>query len=177
MVVAIHRTTLELKPSADTQTVPEPAWKHNPNLTAVGWTSESVPPTVPFRYWKAPADWNAVGAGPVEMSAGEKAAVDTAALSADRDARIAALLDQVESVLRHVVLLVRDEQNIQADRYNELRAQILAATSLANLQTRVTNNTSDMPVRTLTQLRTAIRNKGSKPTRLWWLATCDIAPR
>lgn len=155
MADVIHKTTLQFLLSVNTPDF-DSTWKINPDWTGVG----GRPPanTVPQRYWKPPADWDAGGAGPVEMSAGEKTTADAAILSADRDARMVALIDQVESVLRHVVLLVRDEQNIQADRYNELRAQIVAATSLANLQTRVTNNTSDMPVRTLTQLRTAIRN-------------------
>lgn len=168
MVVAIHRTTLELRPSADTATVPEPTWKHNPSLTAVGWTSESVPPTVPFKYWKAPADWDAGGAGPVEMSAGEKAAVDAALLAADRDGRIARY-DNLEDDLRQLLRALVDEFNAHSDRldehgarYNALRAQILTATSLANLQTRVSNSTqdmsTDMPTRTLANVKTVIRN-------------------
>ena len=53
---------------------------------------------------------------------------------------------------------VVDENNIQAARYNELRAEMLAATSLANLQQRIADNTQDMPTRTYEQAYTKLRN-------------------
>lgn len=70
----IHRTNLQYVPGVVAANYPEPTWKHSPVMTAVA--------SVPFRYWKAPADWNAVGAGPVEMSSGEKAVVDAAIVGA-----------------------------------------------------------------------------------------------
>lgn len=64
----------------------------------------------------------------------------------------------IKSILKGVVR----ENNIMATRYNELRAQVLAATSLADFQTRVQNNTSDAPTRTNQQAFDAIRNDVSK---------------
>lgn len=78
----IHRTTLEFYPSVNEPDYPEPTWKWNPDMTAVAG--------VPGYYWKAPADWNAVGAGPVVMSQAEKDAVDAAMAAADA----AALVDR-----------------------------------------------------------------------------------
>jgi len=54
------------------------------------------------------------------------------------------------------------EHNIIANRYNELRAEMLAATSLADLQNRITNNTSNAPTRTNQQAFDAIRNDVDK---------------
>lgn len=66
----IHRTSLQYFPSVNEPDFPEPTWKWNPSLAGVVG--------VPQKYWKAPADWNAVDAGPVEMTAPEKAVVDAA---------------------------------------------------------------------------------------------------
>lgn len=85
VAAVIHRTTLVFDPSANETEHQEPEYKHNPNMTAVIG--------VPQRYWKAPADWDAVGAGPVEMTAGEKAAVD-AALAAN---------NQGDGIVRYVL--------------------------------------------------------------------------
>lgn len=68
MANVIHRTTLEFRPSVNEPDFPEPTWKWNPEMSGVAG--------VPSHYWKAPADWNAAGAGPVEMSQAEKDAVD-----------------------------------------------------------------------------------------------------
>ena len=68
MANVIHRTTLEFRRSANEPDFPEPTWKWNPDMAGVAG--------VPEKYWKAPADWDAGGAGPVEMTAPEKAAVD-----------------------------------------------------------------------------------------------------
>jgi len=80
MANVIHRTTLQFVPSVNTPDYPEPTWKHNPVMTAVA--------AVPQKYWKAPADWNAVGAGPVEMTTGEKATVDAAIAAAAASALV-----------------------------------------------------------------------------------------
>lgn len=74
MANVIHRTMLQFIPSVNTPDFPEPTWKHSPDMSAVA--------SVPQKYWKAPVDWDAVGAGPVEMSAGEKTAADAAILAA-----------------------------------------------------------------------------------------------
>ena len=85
MANVIHRTTLVYIPSANTPDYPEPTWKHAPDMTAVA--------AVPAKYWKAPADWDAVGAGPVEMTSGEKATVD----AAEATARAAALVTSFDA--------------------------------------------------------------------------------
>lgn len=68
----IHRTTLQFLASVNEPDYPEPTWKWNPDMAA------TLGAGVPFKYWKAPADWNAVGAGPVVMTQLEKDAVDAA---------------------------------------------------------------------------------------------------
>lgn len=81
MANVIHRTTLAYVPSANTPDYPEPTWKHNPDMSAVA--------AVPTKYWKAPANWDATSTtGPVEMSAGEKTAVDTAEATAAAAAKV-----------------------------------------------------------------------------------------
>lgn len=150
MANVIHRTTLQFIASANTPDYPEPTWKHGPDMTAVA--------AVPSRYWKAPADWNAVGAGPVEMTQGEKDAVDAAIATAARQAA-ATVLDNAEDIVRAMMLTILDEFNLHAARQTSLLAQIAAATSLANLQSRVASNVTAIPQRTTQQLRTAIAGK------------------
>ena len=90
MANVIHRTTLDLVVSAHTPNFPEPTWKHDPDLTAVAG--------VPQYYWKAPADWDAVGAGPVEMTQVEKDAVDVtrdATLDSNNEALAVAVPDDI----------------------------------------------------------------------------------
>lgn len=68
MANVIHRTTLAYRSSVNEPDFPESIWKWNPDMAAVSGTAP--------KYWKAPADWNAVGAGPVVMSQAERDAVD-----------------------------------------------------------------------------------------------------
>lgn len=150
MADVIHRTTLEFRPSVNTPDFPEPTWKHNPSMAAVAG--------VPSRYWKAPANWDAVGAGPVEMSAGEKTTADATILSAARDAAVAAEVDAVERVLRAVVLVIRDELNLHADKINSILTAIDNNTTLATIRTAIAA-IADYPQRTVQQLRDAVRNK------------------
>lgn len=89
MAAVIHRTTLEYRPSANEPDYPEPTWKWRPDMTAVA----GVDP----RYWKAPADWDAPGAGPLAMDQAErdaKDAADAAALNAAGRATAVGTLDQ-----------------------------------------------------------------------------------
>lgn len=149
MADVIHRTTLEFRPSVNTLEFPEPTWKHNPSMSAVA--------SVPSRYWKAPADWNPVGAGPVEMTPGEKATVDANALTARRDAEVAPL-DNVETLLRAFMLIVLDEFNLHSTRLNALLTAIDNNSSLANIKTAVLA-IQDIPARTAQQLRDAMRGR------------------
>ncbi len=64
----------------------------------------------------------------------------------------------VKSILKGIVR----ENNIMANRYNELRTEMLAATSLADMKTRVLNNTSDAPTRTEQQAFSAVRGDVSE---------------
>lgn len=125
MADVIHRTTLRFLPSVNEPDYPEPTWKWNPDMTAVAG--------VPQIYWKAPADWDVVNAGPVEMTQPEKDAVDAAILTAARDGTAGAL-DFAEGFERAFALVVLDE-------INTLRAEHALA------------------ARTITQLKTALRNK------------------
>lgn len=149
MANVIHRTTLEFLRSVNDPNFPEPVWKHNPNMSAV----EGVPQI----YWKAPADWDAAGAGPVEMTTPEKAGVDAAILAAARDGA-AAMFDNVEDALRAFMLAVLDEFNAHAAHNNALLSAVAGATNLATFQAACAA-IGDYPERTATQLRNAVRNK------------------
>jgi hypothetical protein len=92
-----------------------------------------------------------------EMTAGEKDAVDAAALVASRDSAVAQV-DQTEDVLRALLLTLLDEFNAHATKTNAILDAVDAATSLADMKTRV-GTINDHPQRTVAQLRTAIRNK------------------
>lgn len=81
---------------------------------------------------------------------------------ADRAADLGDVHPQFRKVIKAILKGVIRENNIMAARYNELRAEILAASSLNNLQTRVTNNTSDAPTRTNQQAFNAVRTDVSK---------------
>ena len=48
------------------------------------------------------------------------------------------------------------ENNTQAAQWNTFRAQVALASNLSNLQSRVANNTTDMPIRTLSQALAAL---------------------
>ena len=93
----------------------------------------------------------------MEMDAGEKASADAAALTAQRDSA-AAQFNQTEDVLRAFMLLVVDELNAHAAKTNSILDAIDAATSLADLKTRV-GVIANLPARTAQQLRDAIRGK------------------
>jgi len=54
------------------------------------------------------------------------------------------------------------ENNIMAGRYNVLRAEMLAATNLNDLQSRIQNNTQDAPIRTNQQAFDALRTDTDK---------------
>lgn len=147
MANVIHRTTLQFLRSVNDPDYPEPTWKHNPDMSAVAG--------VPNIYWKAPADWNAPGAGPVEMTAGEKAAVDTAILEAARDGK-SAQFDDLESEFRQLALATLGEVNRLSGALNDLGAAIVGGSNLSQIQTAITALGNE-PTRTIEQLRTVIR--------------------
>jgi hypothetical protein len=107
--------------------------------------------TIPQQYRK----WTGVAVE--EMTGPEKLAVDLAALEASRDS-IVQQLDQQEDILRAFAGLLVDELNAHTDRTNALLDAIDAAASLAALKTSAAS-IQNLPVRDLSQLRQAIRNK------------------
>jgi hypothetical protein len=143
MANALHRTTKQYLQSVDTPAYPVIDWIIDPNLSAV--TGFDV------RYWKITG--NVVSL----MTLAERTAVDTAINNANRDA-IANSLDFVDNVERATLLVLLDELNSHADKFNALFAAIAAGTSLADLKTKVAA-VGNYPQRTLLQLKTALRNK------------------
>ena len=96
----VHRTTKQYLQSISPNDLPEPLANYieNPDLSNVVG--------VPNQYWVITGDVI------TEMSQGEKDAVDAQILSDARDAVIQAEIDNLESVLRQVVVLMVDELNI-----------------------------------------------------------------
>lgn len=148
MANVIHRTTLQYLESVNTPEYPEADWKHNPDLSAVV--------DVERRYWKAPADWDAPDAGPVEMTPAEKTAQDIADLEASRDAA-AEQLDQLENIQRAFMLAVLEEFNRHADVHNAITSAFDEAT-VVQIQAAI-QAIPDVPQRTAAQLRDLIRAK------------------
>lgn len=144
MADVIHRTTLRFVPSANTPLYPEPEWKHNPDMSQVAGVER--------RFWK----WDAGTERPIPQTAGEQTATIAAALSAQRDAAIAQI-DNVEDVLRQVIVLFVAEFNAHTDRTNAILDAIDGASNLSQLKTSI-GAIADLPTRSLAQLRTIIRN-------------------
>ena len=151
MVDVIHRTTLEFIPSVSTPFYPEPTWKHDPDMTAVG----GVPWTVAQRYWKAPADWDAVGAGPVEMTQGEKDATDTALAQAAADVEsdyadtsTGGLDEAIWQAIRQVLREVNQDHNKLASRIRECELAFDAIKSTSggsdNIRAAIPNASADV---------------------------------
>lgn len=145
MADVINRTTLQFLPSANTLDYPDPPWKINPDMSAVAG--------VPQKYWK----WDAILDRPAEMTAPEKASLDSAQTNAARDAAVSQL-DELENFMRAVVQVLRDELNLHADKMNAILTAIDTSTNYATLKTNI-GLVADYPQRTLVQLRTSIRNK------------------
>ena len=62
----------------------------------------------------------------------------------------------IRKILKALVKMIVNEHNTMAARFNALRAEMLAASNLADLKARVTANTQNFPVRTLGQAKTAL---------------------
>jgi len=113
---------------------------------------------VPVRYWKH------VTGSIFEMTAGEKTAID-AAIEATFDAFVRSSakgtydgFNDIPLALRSFAAIATDEFNIVRHWTVSFKAEVAAATTLADLKTRV----SGLPTldnRTLSQLKTAIKNK------------------
>lgn len=143
MATVLNRTTKQLITSANTVDYPVANWIIEPNLSAVtGFAS---------KYWIISGDIVSL------MDAPARAAVDAAELNAMRDA-IAAELDRPEDVLRALTLVIMDELNRHSTLEEDIFAASAAATSLADFKTRMAAVTQ-IPQRTITDLKTALRNK------------------
>jgi len=120
----IHRTTLEFRRSVHTPDFPEPAWKHSPDMTAVAG--------VPGIYWKAPADWDAVGAGPEVQTAPEQAATDAAISAALSALNRGLAVDEVDINaesgfhIRAAAEVFNKRDNYIINRLDEVQATLLA---------------------------------------------------
>lgn len=114
--------------------------------------------TVPWKHLK-------IASGlAVEMSQAEKDAVDTAeaaALLSQLRTDAEALIDGLgsnEKALRAILLLTLDELNAIRQWLVSFKAEAAAATNLANFQSRIAG-LPNMPDRTASQARTAVKNK------------------
>ena len=87
---------------------------------------------------------------------------DESQLDADRAADLSDIHPHFRRLVKSMLKGIVRENNIMSESYNELRAEILAASSLGDLQTRVTNNTSDVPTRTNQQAYDAVRTDVDK---------------
>jgi len=118
---------------------------------------------IPIIYWKH------VAGAIVEMTVSEKSAVDAAiiqaAINAMRSGGISTLVVQSPAgiVLRAFADILKDEFNIIRQWITDFKADVAAATTLADLKTRVAAD-PDLPDRTLAQLKTAIQDKISSGT-------------
>jgi hypothetical protein len=137
------------------------AW-HDQNATSEKLAALLVLMRLPFKYLK----WAANDV--TEMSTEEKAAVDAAEVAAASQAVQDAmrvngpiLIDAKNTeaaVLRAIVLLLIDELNSLRVWITSFKAATAAATTLANLQSRVAA-LANMPDRTAEQAKTAIKAK------------------
>lgn len=149
MANVLNKTTspADYRLSVHTPDFPEADWFINPDISAVA--------AVPTRYW-------VVGTNPVtEMNQGQKDAVDAAsaaaALAAAKAEATAAIDGNVGYDLRAIANLTIDEINALRQWITSFKAATAAATSLANLQTRVAA-LANTPDRTLAQAKTAYKN-------------------
>ncbi len=108
--------------------------------------------------------WKLSGGIVVAMTAQEQAAVDAAitaqALSDERSGALAdfASTDDEGAILRAMGAVLMDEVNTIREWFVSFQAATAAATSLANLQTRIAA-LPNMPDRTMAQFKTAITTK------------------
>jgi hypothetical protein len=139
----LNRTTKQYIASANTVEYPVESWIINPDLSAViGFDS---------KYWTITGDVVSL------LSQAERDALDAAALGAARDAR-ANRLDQVEDIARAAILVIMDEFNLHSARINAMLTAIDSGSTLAQVKTNIAA-IQDIPVRTIAQLKTALRGK------------------
>ena len=147
MADVLNTTTVEMRASVNEAQAPYSSapWIV---ITRAQFDLWSIIPQI-YRKW--------TGVAVEEMTAPEKAAVDAARIEAARD-EIIQQLDRVEDILRAFAGLLVDELNAHTSRTNGILDAIDAAGSLTALKTAV-SGINNLPTRTLTQLRAAIRAK------------------
>ncbi|GAI81870.1 unnamed protein product [marine sediment metagenome] len=131
MADVLNRITRQFLRSVNTPDYSPAEWIWNPDMSPVEGVSA--------KYWIITGDVVS------EMDAGEKAAVDLAALEASRDSIIAEI-DQLEGVLRQVVKMMVGEINILRQQFNATTAEVPQLT------------TTTFGDRTLAQVKTQLRN-------------------
>jgi hypothetical protein len=143
MAAVLNRTTKAFFASANTPDYPVAEWIINPDLTAVEG--------FPSQYWIITGDIVTL------MDQAQRDAVDAAALDQSRD-NTAQVLEQPEAYPRGYALVALDELNAHALKTNAILDAVDAATTLADLKTRIAAIT-DYPQRSIQQMQTAVRNK------------------
>ena len=145
----LNRTTKQLilntSPSDMGMAAPESdaTWIYDPDLSAITG--------VLSKYWIITGD--AVS----EMSQAQKDAVDEAELTASRDLSIQVQIDDLETVLRQVVILTVGELNDLRQWIESYKTEVANASSLSDLQTRVAA-LPNMPDRQFSVVKTQLRN-------------------
>ena len=81
---------------------------------------------------------------------------------ADRAAELGDTHKQFRKIFKAMLKNIVREGNIKATKYNELRAEMLAASNFNDLKTRVQDNTSDAPIRTNQQAFDILRTDVDK---------------
>lgn len=143
MANVLNRTTKAYVTSANTPDYPVAEWIIDPDMTAVvGY---------PSQYWIITGDVVTL------MDAAARAQVDTAAVNASRDST-AAVLNEPEAYPRGYALVALDELNAHALKVNSILDAVDAATTLADMKTRIAAIT-DYPQRTINQMQNAVRSK------------------
>lgn len=141
MAEVINRTTLEHILYADTGKFSPVDWIIKPDMSAVAGIDK--------KYWKI------VGNSVLPMDAGEQAAVDAVEALAGENSEIN---EFDRGALRRFILVLLDEFNNHSNKINAILNAIDSANNLADVKTAVAA-ISDIPVRDLTQLKTAMRGK------------------
>ncbi len=143
MANVLNRTTKAYIASANTPDYPPAQWIIDPDMTAVvGY---------PSQYWIITGDVVTL------MDQAARDQVDAAALNAQRD-NTSAVLAEPEAYPRGYALVALDELNAHADKTNSILDAVDAATTLADLKTRVAA-IANYPQRTIQQMQTAVRGK------------------
>ena len=143
MPTVLHRTTKQLKLSANETEHPLVDWIWSPDLSAVTGFAN--------RYWIITGDAVTL------MSQAARDALDAQILSDARDT-VRDQLDAVEALERAFALVLLDELNAHADKMNAILTAIDNGANLAGVKSNIAA-IADYPQRTITNIKTAVRNK------------------